>query len=223
MIKAVIFDFDGLILDTESPELQAWQEVFAEHGHDLHLKLWADLVGRPRAYFDMYAYFKELNGPASDIDALRQKRRARVMQLVLEQPVLPGVESYLNEARQMGLKIGLASSSSGDYVRGHLIRLELFHYFHATRCCEDTDSHKPDPGPYRAVLDELGVSPSEALAFEDSPNGVTSARAAGIFCVAVPNPITRLLPLDHADYRIDSLAHETLQQLLWRAARKDKL
>jgi HAD superfamily hydrolase (TIGR01509 family) len=171
----------------------------------------------------MYAYFKELNGPASDIEALRRKRRARVMQLVLEQPVLPGVESYLNEARQMGLKIGLASSSSGDYVRGHLRRLELFHYFQATKCCEDTDSHKPDPTPYRAVLDQLGVLPSEALAFEDSPNGVMSARAAGIFCVAVPNPITRPLALHHADYRVDSLASETLQQLLWRAARKDKL
>lgn len=218
MIKALIFDFDGLILDTESPEFQSWQEVFAAHGYALDPGLWADLIGRPRGYFDMYAYFKELNGPLSDIEALRVKRRARVAQLVLEQPVLPGVRDYLTEANQSGLKIGLASSSSGDYVRGHLKRLALFDYFHTTKCYEDTATHKPDPGPYRAVLDALGVLPGEAVAFEDSPNGVTSARAAGVYCVAVPNPMTLSLPLAHADFCLKSLAQESLQRLLLRAA-----
>ena len=218
MIKALIFDFDGLILDTESPEFQAWQEVFTEYGHDLGIDLWADLIGRPRTYFDMYTYFKELNGPSTDIDSLRKKRRARTVELVLGQPVLPGVRDYLAAARQNDLKVGLASSSGGDYVRGHLKRLELFEYFHSTRCFEDTDLHKPDPAPYLAVLGDLAVLPSEAIVFEDSPNGVTAARAAGIYCVAVPNPITQHLPLQHADRRIDSLADEPLPQLLWRAA-----
>jgi beta-phosphoglucomutase-like phosphatase (HAD superfamily) len=108
MIKAVIFDFDGLILDTESPEYQAWQEVFRANGHELRADLWADLIGRPRTYFDMYAYFKELNGPLTDLEALRKDRRARVIELVLGQPVLPGIREYLREAREMGLKIGLA-------------------------------------------------------------------------------------------------------------------
>ena len=104
MIKALIFDFDGLILDTESPEFQAWQEVFAAHGHELRADLWADLIGRPRTYFDMYAYFKELNGPRTDLDALRKDRRARVVQLVLEQPILPGVRDYLSERAGNGLE-----------------------------------------------------------------------------------------------------------------------
>ena len=77
MIKALIFDFDGLIVDTESPEFQAWQEVFNVHGHELRPELWADLIGRPRTYFDMYAHFKELNGPRTDLEALRKERRAR--------------------------------------------------------------------------------------------------------------------------------------------------
>jgi HAD superfamily hydrolase (TIGR01509 family) len=222
MIKALIFDFDGLILDTESPELQAWQEVFSTHGHELRSELWADLIGRPRTYFDMYAYFKELNGPLTDIDALRKDRRARVIELVLGQPVLPGIVAYLNEARRMGLKIGLASSSGGDYVRGHLKRLELFDYFHVTKCFEDTELHKPNPDPYLAVLDAMGVAPSEAIAFEDSPNGVAAARAAGIFCVAVPNPITQCLSLDHADLCLTSLADEPLSRLLSRACGADK-
>ena len=216
MIKALIFDFDGLILDTESPEFQAWQEVFTAHGHELRAELWADLIGRPRAYFDMYAHFKELNGPRTDLEALRKDRRARVVQLVLEQPILPGVSNYLSEARDMGLKIGLASSSAGDYVRGHLRRLDLFDYFHVTKCFEDTKLHKPDPEPYLAVLDAMDVSPVEAVAFEDSPNGVAAARAAGIFCVAVPNPVTECLSLAHADHCLKSLADESLRQLLSR-------
>jgi HAD superfamily hydrolase (TIGR01509 family) len=222
MIKALIFDFDGLILDTESPEFLTWQEIFAEHDRELSLELWADLLGRPRGYFDMYAYFDQLTASTLEIETLRRRRRARMIELVLEQPVLPGVQDYLHGARQLGLKVGLASSSSGEYVRGHLRRLELFGYFHSTKCYEDTATHKPEPGPYLAVLEELGIAPSEAIAFEDSPNGISAARAAGIFCVAVPNPITAALPLHHADHRVPSLAHEPLARLLSRAARMDR-
>lgn len=222
MIKALIFDFDGLILDTESAEFQAWQEVFASHGHNLRADLWADLVGRPRTYFDMYAYFRELNGPLTDLDTLRLERRARVAQLVLEQPILPGVQKYLSDAKAMGLKIGLASSSAGDYVRGHLRRLDLIGYFQVTKCFEDTELHKPDPEPYLAVLEAMGILPSEAMAFEDSPNGVAAARAAGIFCVAVPNPVTECLSLAHADRCLQSLAHESLHDLLLRACNAEK-
>ena len=213
MIKALIFDFDGLIIDSESPEFQVWQEVFAEHGRELGFDLWADLIGRPRTHFDVYAYFCENINPAADIEQLRKDRRARVIALTLEQPVLRG-------ALDLGLKIGLASSSSGDHVRGHLERLQLLHYFHSTKCFEDTELHKPDPTPYLAVLDELGVGADEAIAFEDSPNGVTAAKAAGIFCVAIPNPITCQLPLEHADYRMASMAHEPLEEILRRAVAK---
>jgi len=134
--------------------------------------------------------------------------------------VLPGIHDYLRGARDLGLKLGLASSSSVNHVHGHLQRLELLHYFDATKCFEDTEAHKPEPAPYRAVLDELGVAPYEAVAFEDSPNGVTAARAAGIFCVAVPNAVTCRLPLEHADHRLASLAEEPLEQLLGRAMAK---
>ena len=86
----------------------------------------------------------------------------------------------LRGAKRLGLKVGLASSSGSDFVRGHLRRLELFDRFHSAKCYEDTDSHKPEPTPYLAVLEDLGVAPNEAIAFEDSPNGVTAARAAGM-------------------------------------------
>jgi HAD superfamily hydrolase (TIGR01509 family) len=222
MIKALIFDFDGIIIDSESPELLAWQEVFSAHGRELDLDVWADLVGRPRNHFDLYSYFQETIDPAADLVGLRKDRRARVIALTEQQPVLPGVQEYLDDARNLGLKIGIASSSSAHHVHGHLRRLELFHHFHTTKCFEDTESHKPDPAPYIAVLNELGVLPDEAVALEDSPNGVTAARAAGIFCVAIPNPVTCRLPLAHADHRLTSLAEEPLEQILRLASAKTK-
>jgi HAD superfamily hydrolase (TIGR01509 family) len=218
-IKAAIFDFDGLIVDTESAEFQLWQEVFAEHGQKLELEFWADVIGRPRSHFDMYAHFQQLTDSQVDIEQLRKERRARLKELILSLPILPGVRECLSAARELGLKIGLASSSGRNYVCGHLERLGLFEFFDATKCFEDTPEHKPNPGPYRAVLEALEVMPHEAVAFEDSPHGVASAQAAGIFCIAVPNPVTNQLPLHHADYQLTSLDAESLQELLQRIER----
>lgn len=217
MIKALIFDFDGLIIDSESPEFEAWQELFAEYGRELGLELWADLVGRPPTHFDLYGYFCKHIDPVIEVEKLRQDRRARVIALTITQPILPGVEEYLQSATALGLRIGLASSSTRDHVRGHLHRLKLLDYFHSIRCFEDTDRHKPDPTPYLKVLEDLGAKADEAIALEDSPNGVAAAKAAGIFCVAVPNPITCRLPLEHADHRLASLAQEPLEKIILRA------
>lgn len=217
MIKALIFDFDGLIIDSESPEFEAWHELFAEYGRELGPELWADLVGRPPTHFDLYGYFCKHIDPVIEVEKLRQDRRARVIALTITQPILPGVEEYLQSATALGLRIGLASSSTRDHVRGHLHRLKLLDYFHSIRCFEDTDRHKPDPTPYLKVLEDLGVKADEAIALEDSPNGVAAAKAAGIFCVAVPNPITCRLPLEHADHRLASLAEEPLEKIILRA------
>lgn len=217
MIKALIFDFDGLIIDSESPEFEAWHELFAEYGRELGLELWADLVGRPPTHFDLYGYFCKHIDPVIEVEKLRQDRRARVIALTITQPILPGVEEYLQSGTALGLRIGLASSSTRDHVRGHLHRLKLLDYFHSIRCFEDTDRHKPDPTPYLKVLEDLGAKADEAIALEDSPNGVAAAKAAGIFCVAVPNPITCRLPLEHADHRLASLAEEPLEKIILRA------
>jgi HAD superfamily hydrolase (TIGR01509 family) len=137
-------------------------------------------------------------------------------ELNLHQSVLPGVRDYLREARELRLKVGLASSSDRAWVRGHLGRLGLLDYFDTIKCVEDTGAHKPDPAPYLAALDTLGVSPAGAVAFEDSPHGVAAAKAAGMLCVAVPNSVTRRLGLDRADLVLDSLAALPLSGLLAR-------
>jgi HAD superfamily hydrolase (TIGR01509 family) len=212
--KALVFDFDGLIIDSETPVFQTWRETFAKHGRELHVSFWADVIGRPVQHFDLYAYVRENIDVTVDVDGLRRFHRERITALTMLQPLLPGVLDYLNAARAMGLRLGIASSSSREHVHGHLERLGLTEYFETTKCFEDTGKHKPDPAPYQAVLKALGVEPKEAIAFEDSPNGITSAKAAGIFCVAVPNDITKHLAIGHADYRLESLAAEPLENLL---------
>jgi HAD superfamily hydrolase (TIGR01509 family) len=217
-IKALVFDFDGLIIDSETPVFQTWRETFAKHGRELHVSFWADVIGRPVQHFDLYAYVRENFDATVDADGLRHFHRERITALTVLQPLLPGVLDYLESARRLGLALGVASSSSREHVHGHLQRLGLLDYFKTTKCFEDTGRHKPDPAPYLAVLEELHAAPNEAIAFEDSPNGIASAKAAGIFCVAVPNGITKHLAIGHADYRLNSLADEPLETLLRRFA-----
>jgi len=222
MIRGLIFDFDGLILDTESPEYRSWQEVFWSYGCDLPVTDWAAGIGRGAGDmpFDPYAFLEAASAQSVDRAAIRTWRRRRYADLVAAEAVLPGVEDYLIAARRRDLVVGVASSSSHAWVDGHLTRLGLRSHITAVACADDVDRAKPDPAVYRAVLALLHLRPDEAIAFEDSPNGVVAAQGANLLCVAVPNPLTAQLPLDHADLRITSLAAVTLDEMLVEMARR---
>ena len=214
MLRAIIFDFDGLIVDTETPALQAWQEVYASYGEVLDPASWAPNIGTNDSFFDPYEELAARVGGASlPLDDVRDRYVARRDRLVGAQPVLPGVRDLLAGARERGMGLGVASSSSRAWVLGHLERLGLVRHFDAIRCRDDVERAKPDPELYRSALQALGVSASEAAALEDSPAGVLAAVRAGVYCVAVPNPLTRVLALEEADLRLDSLADLPLETL----------
>ena len=215
-IRALILDFDGLILDTEVPAHQAWVEIFEEFGAELPLSAWQTWVGSSPHEFDPCGYLEGQLGHAVDREALTRRQLEREAELIAAQSILPGVEEYISDAKRLGLKLGLASSSDREWVYRYLEELGLGEAFDSIKCAEDVESVKPRPDLYLAGLDELGLSPDEAIALEDSPNGITSAQAAGIFCVVVPNPLTSQLPTDHADLRLDSLADLPLGDLLSR-------
>jgi HAD superfamily hydrolase (TIGR01509 family) len=137
---------------------------------------------------------------------------------VLAQPLLPGVAGLVDSARAHGLKVGVASSSSREWVDGHLRRLGMLDRFDCVRTRDDVKNVKPEPELYLAVIDCLGVPAADALAIEDSPNGITAAKLAGLPCVAVPNPITSGLDLSEADLQLSSLADVTLSELLEKVA-----
>ena len=213
MVRAIVFDFDGLILDTELPEFQSWQAIYEAHGCTLPFAVWATCIGTTGA-FDPYAYLEEQLGRAVDRAAVQLQQRQQCDALIAAQAVLPGVQDYIAEATRLGLQLGVASSSSRAWVSGHLTRLELHQHFVCIRCRDDVPHTKPDPALYQAALAALGVRPAEAIALEDSPNGILAAKRAGLFCVAVPNVLTCQLPLDYADLQIPSLAALPLPQLL---------
>ncbi len=219
MIRALIFDFDGLILDTETPVFRSWQEFYESFGGRLEYAQWAQVVGTVSTEADHFARLEAQIGTLLDRQTLGPQRRQRESELIQNQPILPGVQAYLAEARQLGLKIGMASSSPCQWVMGHLQRLDLLKYFDSIRARDDVERVKPDPELFLAVLADLGAEPQEAVAFEDSPYGVQAAKAAGLLCVVVPNPITRQYSLAQADLRQESLAETPLSSLIERIER----
>ncbi len=214
MIRGLIFDCDGLIIDTEGPAYQSWQEIYTEHGCTLPLEEWARCLGGLGDEFDPCSYLEGKINQRIDHDVIRARRLARKRELVALEHALPGVLDYLSDARNLHLKLAVASSSRRKWVTEQLSRLEIFEQFDAIICAEDVQRVKPHPDIYRRALSLLGLEPQEAIVFEDSPNGITAARAAGIFCVVVPNPLTSRLPIDHADLRLTSLADMSLLSLI---------
>ncbi|MCD6495453.1 HAD-IA family hydrolase [Candidatus Bipolaricaulota bacterium] len=214
MIKGVIFDFDGLILDTELPVFRAWQEIFASHGQELSLDDWVDYIGRSPDSFDPCDDLERLLGHPVDRQAIRTEHRRREASLIESEGVLPGVVDLIAQARELKLRLGIASSSERAWVIGHLSRLGLDKYFDTIRCSDDVEHTKPAADLYLGVIAEWAIAPQEAFALEDSPHGVSAAKAAGMFCIAVPNEMTKNLTFDHADLVLPSLEGTHLEDLL---------
>jgi len=219
VIRALIFDFDGLILDTEGPIYRSWMEVYQAHGEALPFELWVKTVGSSNQAFHPQHHLEERLGHPLSQEVIDRRVERRV-ELVLAQPLLPGVKAIVDQARAAGMKVGVASSSSRDWVTGHLERLGLLDGFDCMRCRDDVEHVKPEPDLYLAVLECLGLQAADAVAIEDSPNGIAAAKRAGLLCVAVPNPITASLDLGAADLRLGSLAEVTVPDLLDRLSEK---
>jgi HAD superfamily hydrolase (TIGR01509 family) len=213
MIRALVFDLDGLILDTESTVYASWEAVYREHGVPLPLDLWQLAIGSDETHFEPLSFLLARR-PDLDVSALHERRRAHRDELLAELGPCAGVAERLAEARARGLRLAVASSSERAWVEHHLQRLGLQPHFGAVRCREDVARVKPDPALYRSAVEALGVGAEHAVAFEDSPNGVAAAVAAGLRCVAIPGPMTRALRFDAAHLLLDSLAERTLDEIL---------
>jgi len=213
-IRGVIYDCDGLIIDTEVPAFEAWREVFQEHGLDLPLEQWARSIGGSPDAFDPVLYLERLVGRPLERDAIRARRRERQLEMLVEEEAFPGILESIADAKRLGLRLAVASSSHRDWVTLHLKRLGILDAFDTVVTADDVTEVKPDPALYLLALQCLDLQPDEAIVLEDSPNGITAAQAAGIFCVAVPNSLTRHLPIGHADLEIQSLAKTPLPHLI---------
>lgn len=214
MLQAIVFDFDGTIIETETPDYQSWQEIFAEHGCNLAKALWSTYIGTASGTFDPYALLAEQTGKTIDRVALRTRRRQHFRELVAQQPLRPGVKALLDAATSQGIPLAIASSSTRDWVEENLINRDLHGYFRAVYTANDVTAVKPDPTLYLLAVNALGVQPAQALAIEDSVNGLLAAKRAGLKCVVAPHEMTQHMVFDNADLIVPSLAAVTLEQLL---------
>ncbi len=214
MIRGLIFDFDGLIIDTETPSYQAWREIYQEHGCELELAEWIACIGTDFGAFDPLARLEEQIRSSLDRDQVRTAQRLRSYELATAQDILPGVLEMIDEASASGLALAVASSSSRRWVVSHLSRLGILDRFSCLRTMDDVSRVKPDPELFVSALACMGLTPEEAIVFEDSLNGVIASRQAGLFCVAIPNPLMVNSQYDQANLVIKSMADLRLQDVI---------
>ncbi|WP_134699357.1 HAD family hydrolase [Ammoniphilus sp. YIM 78166] len=211
-LKAVIFDFDGLIIDTETVWFECYKEVLARYQVNFTIEMFAPFIGTEGNVF--HESLAQQVGEQVKIDVVRRLVGDLHREKMKQVSPRGGVRNYLEEAKEMGLKIGLASSSDREWVEGFLRRLELLPYFSVMKTEEDVQHVKPDPELYLQAIEALGLRADQAFAFEDSVNGLKAAKAAGLICVIVPNPSTEGLVFEDYDLRIRSMADQSLAELL---------
>ncbi|MFC4072726.1 HAD family hydrolase [Actinoplanes subglobosus] len=215
VIKALIFDFDGLLMDTETTLLDSWRAEWRRHGLELdESAFFADHGGDTTD--EKYALLAAAAGPGFDRAASHARRTAYRNERHRSLGLTAGLDAWLGEAEGLGLRLAVASSSPRDWVAGHLARTGDLARFEVLACGDEVAAHKPDPAVYRLALERLGLPPEAAVAFEDTPHGVSAAVAAGLRCVAIPNlyahnarfgQATKLLPSAEAAPLSVVLAH----------------
>jgi putative hydrolase of the HAD superfamily len=213
-LRAVIFDFDGLVVDTESAGYLTWKEIFESHGHFLPVERYAQVVGTDfKTAYDPRRDLEELTGRDFDWPAMETRRCEREKEFHHTLATLPGVRDLLAEARALGLRTAIASSSPQSWIQSWMEKLLLRGEFDHFSTVDDTGKVKPDPSLFLHAAENLGVVREEVLVFEDSLNGLRAARAAGMRCVVAPGPMTRHLDFTGAWRRVESLAEISLRTL----------
>lgn len=204
MTDAVIFDFDGTILDTEWSEFASIQAEYARHGLDFRIEDFIHRVGRA----DQPHWTVELQeraGTPLDLEMIEERRREDHRARIAAIDLRSGVIEFLDHLGDLDVPVAVASSSPSWWVEGHLAERGLRHRFLTVTSRDHVERAKPWPDLFLAAAASLDVVPGRCLAIEDSFHGVTAALAAGMSCVAFPNPVTVHSDLSSADLVVDSL------------------
>ena len=215
MLKALIFDFDGLILDTETPEVLVWQSIYKEYGFELPVEEWEKTVGGYGiSDFDPAKELALLSQGRLDPVSLKARYRQEADAIIHANPILPGIMDMIHDAKSHGLKVAIGSSSPHSWVDTHAQRLGIYDHFDHIICQDDVapGRTKPHPDIYLKALETLQVENTEAVVFEDSPNGVLASKRAGVFVVAVPNPLTAKMNVS-GDLTVSSLSELSFKDL----------
>ncbi len=210
-LRAVLFDFDGTLWDSETAVFGAMRHLYRRHGHELSLETWSKAIGTAGG-FDPYAALHELTGAGFDLDGVRTSTEERIRRAAHRVTMRPGVEAFLRQLDRAGVRRALVSSDTISWLRTHLERMGWWEGWAAMVCADGIAAHaKPRPYLYSAALEMLGVPATATFAVEDSPHGIRAARAAGVSCVCVPNEVTAQLDLSEADVVFPSFEGLTVE------------
>ena len=201
---AVLFDFDGVILDTEWPIYQTWHDLFQREGHPLPPEIYVKCIGSDFDTWSPEKYLEQLTGKDFDWESENAARQIDIVRAVNTLTPMPGVAELIELTKDKANAV--VSSSSHDWVDGWLAKVELEQHFDITVCRGDAKRIKPAPDLYLEAARQLDVNPENCLVIEDSLNGMLSALGAGMQVIAVPNQLTNMLDFSAADWKIDSLA-----------------
>ncbi len=219
-MHAIIFDFDGLIIDTESAIYTAWQELYRRHGHDLPQAVYVQCVGSTFGHYDPMAALESHIGRAVDWAAELPVKDARIRELQSDLDTLPGIRELLTEANRAGLPCAIASSSQRSHIDSWLQRTGIGRHFQAILTRDDVPRAKPFPDLFLAAAKALDIVPASAIVLEDSHNGLRAALAAGTPCVIVPSPVTMGSDFTGATGQLSTLAGVDLAALASLHARQ---
>ena len=205
--SAILFDFDGVLVDTEWAIYQSWRRLFESHGHPLPLDIYTRCIGSDFATWSAKTHLEELTGLAFDWHDLDARRQQEILEELIGAPPMHGALVLLEKLAAAGLPCAVVSSSSHHWVDGWLEKLGLAGYFQTVVCRGDAPRIKPAPDLFLEAARRLGIPPADCLVIEDSANGLIAAQAAGMRVWVVPNRVTRGLDFAAADRVFPSLAH----------------
>jgi HAD superfamily hydrolase (TIGR01509 family) len=212
MSRALIFDFDGLLVETEHIVFEVWVEVLAARGVHKTEEDFLPFIGTNDPERDEEV-MREWLGADADIEAFDRDIRALLDPRALEAPVLEGAIELLDAARDADWKVGLGSSSGRRWIESHLSHRGLLEHFDAVVTREDAEHAKPAPDIYLEVARRLGVPPARCVVLEDSEPGCRAAVAAGMTVIACPSELTRTSDFSMATRLVASLLEVTLSDL----------
>lgn len=219
MLRALVFDFDGLMLDTEGPLVESWRVIYERCGVEpISIEEWAGSLGlddQDPAKLDPLGRLEQLIGRTVP-DELQEDRRRIRDEIVDAEPLRPGVEALLGQAERLDVPVAIASSSPVSWIERHLAPRGMLDRFAVISCAGHGVRGKPDPATFSLACRALNADAARSVALEDSPNGVRAAKAAGMICIAVPNGVSRDLDVSHADLVVGTLLDVDLSRIWGR-------
>lgn len=203
--RGIIFDFDGVLVDTEWAIYQSWVQLYAREGQEISIATYSPCLGAGYSHWNPADHLEKLTGKKYDWEVETPARQAVLEADLARSGLMPGAAELLDWCAAQGIGLTVASSSSRRWVQGWLERLGIYQRFAGVFTRTDGYAVKPDPALFLAAQQCLGLPKEDCLIIEDSENGTISARNAGIPCVAIPNRMTQSSNLSRAAYQQPSL------------------